>query len=117
MKILVCGSRDFSDFARLKATLCDLIDDMSQVVILSGCARGADSLGEKFAEENGIPVERFPADWNKFGRRAGFIRNKEMVDKADMTIAFHINHSRGTAHTIALSREKGILTHVEEVIL
>ena len=68
--------------------------------IVSGAARGADILGERYGIEHNIPIKRFPADWGKYGKGAGFIRNEQMGNYADYLIAFWDGKSRGTFHMI-----------------
>ena len=70
------------------------------VIIISGHARGADTLGERFAREQGHGLEIYPADWDSFGKRAGFIRNSRMVAIADAAVAFWDGASHGTLDTI-----------------
>jgi hypothetical protein len=73
--------------------------------IVSGKARGADTLGEQYAKEKGIPVKEFPADWNKYGKAAGPIRNEEMARYADWLIAFWHPDCKGTTNMIRIMRE------------
>ena len=81
-------------------------------VVLSGAARGADTHGELWAQSKGIPVEHYPAEWGKHGKAAGFIRNAEMVSKAEAVVAIWDGVSRGTAHSIKLATEAGLKVHV-----
>jgi hypothetical protein len=106
MRVLVCGSRHFNDYARLKTTLEGLPID----TIIEGEARGADKLAAKYGEEKGIPVQRFPADWKLHGRRAGPIRNSQMLSegKPDYVVAFLAKDSRGTKNMIELARQAGL---------
>lgn len=114
MRLAVIGSRNFTDYEFLKKTL-DEIPTVQQIV--SGAARGADTLGERYAQEKGIPTKIFQVDWldlshpdadirtGKNGklvdRNAGFRRNLKIIDNADMVIAFWDGHSVGTKHAIA----------------
>ena len=87
------------------------------IKIISGTCRGADQLGEKFALDNRIELERFPADWGKFGRRAGYIRNVEMAKYASgfsngILIAFWDGNSKGTKHMIDIAKKHGLAVHV-----
>lgn len=74
--------------------------DFSIGEVVSGCARGADSLGERWAEDNGVLVKRFPANWERFGRAAGMYRNAEMADYASGGIILWDGDSRGTLDMI-----------------
>jgi len=80
--------------------------DIEQVV--SGTARGADRVGEQFAERFGIELKRFPADWKRWGKSAGAIRNAEMAEYADALIAFWDGESKGTQHMIKVATKKGL---------
>ena len=88
MRILVCGGRDFNDYTLLSETLNPHIH--TGLVIIHGGARGADSLAEHWARDNADFIESYPADWNKYGKRAGYIRNTKMLNegKPDLVIAF-----------------------------
>lgn len=97
MKTIIAGGRDFEDWDYLFDCLA-AHGEITEVV--SGAAKGADSLGEEWADTCAIPVEQFPAKWNEFGKRAGFLRNTQMGDYADQLIAFWDGESRGTKHMI-----------------
>lgn len=100
MKVIIAGSRDIIDYAIhyvIKAIEQSKFD-ITEVV--SGGARGIDWCGEKWAEANDVPIKRFPAQWNVYGKRAGFIRNVEMAEYADALIAIWDGESRGTRHMI-----------------
>ena len=73
---------------------------MGDVEIVCGKARGADSLGEQYAKERGIPVRYFPADWRTLGQSAGYQRNTQMAQYADALVAFWDGRSKGTKHMI-----------------
>ena len=75
--------------------------------VVSGAARGVDSIAAAAAREVGLAVREFPADWAHLGRGAGFVRNRAIVEAADVVVAFWDGRSRGTAHTIGLAREAG----------
>ena len=100
MKLAIIGSRTFNDYALLQQSLETYRPKITLVV--SGAARGADSLGEQWAKQNGIGTKVFPADWDKYGKRAGFIRNEDIIKNSDCVIAFWDGESRGTAHSISL---------------
>jgi hypothetical protein len=73
--------------------------------VVSGKARGADSLGERYASEFGIIVAKFPADWNRFGKRAGYVRNEEMAHYADKAVVFWDGISKGSRHMIDIMKK------------
>jgi hypothetical protein len=106
--VIIAGSRGFNDYALLKQR-CDLLFSQHRpTAIISGAARGADALGERYAKERGIPVKQFPAQWDRYGKRAGYLRNEEMLTAADGLVAAWDGRSKGTAHMIRIAREKGI---------
>ena len=113
--LIIAGSRSFNNYTELER-VCDFmlskkIAEGYTITIISGTAKGADSLGEVYANNRGFGLIRMPADWNKFGKRAGYIRNKEMAIKAVTEfedggcIAFRVNGSPGTSHMINLCEE------------
>lgn len=108
MKLAVVGTRKFSDYELMKKEL----DKLEPDVIVSGGAKGADQLGERYALENNLPTEIFRPDWDQYGKQAGFVRNKKIVDNCDMLIAFWDGESRGTSHSIYLARTKEISIRV-----
>ncbi len=116
IKLIVAGGRDFQDYSLLKARLDHLLSNAiargDQIEIVSGRARGADSLGERYAKENGYPVKEFPADWDLHGRSAGFKRNAEMADYGTHLAAFWDGSSRGTKSMIDLAKKKGLVVRV-----
>ena len=102
MKISIIGSRSFFDYTMLEKILNkEKID-----ILVSGGARGADSLGEQYAKNNNIPTLIFKPDWKKFGRAAGFIRNKDIIDNSDKVIAFWDGKSKGTLNSINLAKKQ-----------
>jgi hypothetical protein len=107
MKVIVAGSREFNNYRLLRDTLDRLLAGLGDVEIVSGCARGADRLGERYAIERSHAIKRFPADWAEHGRAAGPIRNNEMAKYADMLVAFWDGKSKGTHHMIKAMRKAG----------
>lgn len=99
MNVIVAGGRDFSDYELMKEKLDKLFVNIEPVIVC-GEAKGADSLGKKYAEEKGYTVLSYPADWNTFGKRAGYIRNEAMAVVADALVAFWNGESKGTKHMI-----------------
>lgn len=116
MKVLVCGSRHFeteANYQQLKKVLgSELGFGISEII--HGGARGADTHAGRYAEEAGIPVREFPADWKQYGKRAGPIRNSQMLREGmpDYCVAFLAPNSRGTKNMIEQARRAGIPTKV-----
>ena len=114
-KVIIAGSRGFSNYKLLKETCDKYLREKKKthnVVVISGHARGADSLGEKYASDEDLDLEIYPADWKKYGKSAGFMRNEQMADIADAVIAFWNGESHGTKHMIDIAEEKGLNVRV-----
>jgi hypothetical protein len=108
MKIIIAGSRIFNDYVELCNTCDFLISNQSNIEIVSGTAKGADELGEKYARERNYRIRQFPANWNKYGKSAGYIRNAEMAAYSDMLIVFWNRKSKGTKNMIDLAERNGL---------
>lgn len=110
MKTIIAGSRSIHHMHILKEAIKIAEKDKGIKItsVLSGRAMGADTLGEQWATENGIPVQFFPAQWSDHGKAAGFMRNREMVKVADAAIFLWDGISRGTQHCMAEAEKKGI---------
>jgi hypothetical protein len=102
MRVAVIGSRGFADYDRMVKTL----NNIKITEIVSGGAKGADSLGEKYANEKEIPTNIFLPDWEQFGKNAGFLRNVDIIENCDLVVAFWDSESKGTLHSINLAKEK-----------
>jgi len=113
MKIIIAGSRGITDYEVVEAAVAE--SGFAATVVVSGGADGVDALGERWALEHGLHVVRFPARWKYYGRRAGVIRNLEMVRFADALVAVWDGQSKGTGHTIREARKRGLLVHVKSV--
>lgn len=110
---LVVGSRGFTDYQMMKEKLDFFLSKKDRVVIVSGGAKGADTLAERYAKEKGYPLKVFPANWDKYGKRAGYLRNYEMqtyISKADERgiVAFWDGKSRGTKQNFGMAEKHGI---------
>lgn len=114
MRVLVCGSRHFNDWFTLKKTL-DGVGGITEII--EGDARGADRLAGQYARHRGYALREFPADWEKYGKAAGPIRNKQMLDegKPDMVIAFRGPNSRGTQNMIDQALKAGIKVEIVDI--
>jgi hypothetical protein len=110
MRTIIAGGRTITDPRLVSAAVAHAGFEVS--VVLSGAARGADRLGEEWAALRGIPVERYPADWNRHGRAAGPIRNREMIRHAEALLAIWDGASRGTADVIGAARQAGLQVYV-----
>jgi hypothetical protein len=108
MKVIIAGGRTFYDYDLLCKTCDNALRLQREVEIVSGTANGADKLGEKYAKEKGYPIKQFPANWDKYGKSAGYKRNEEMAKYADALIAFWDGKSKGTKHMIELANRYGL---------
>ena len=106
VKLAIVGSRSFDNYELLVEKIKELIPVPIKMIV-SGGAKGADSLGERYAEENDIPTKIFKPNWGKYGRSAGFKRNIDIVMESDIVIAFWDGLSRGTKHSIDQSLRLG----------
>lgn len=107
VKMAIIGSRDFLDYDYMVETIDRILEENDWYIseIVSGGARGADTLAERLAKANDIPVKVFPADWDTYGKRAGFLRNHQIIEYSEVVVAFQINKSKGTQHSIDIARE------------
>jgi hypothetical protein len=112
MIVCICGSRGFTDYEQICAVLATTHIDK----VISGGAHGADSLGERYAEEHGAALEIIRPQWNKHGKAAGMIRNRQMADMADHVFAFWDGKSPGTKGMIdyCKSKNRPIEVHLYE---
>ncbi len=117
-RVLITGSRDWANPQTIMAALKDARDELGNFTLVSGaCPTGADRMAENAAQGLGMPVERHPARWNELGKRAGFVRNAEMVNLgADVCLAFIKNNSKGATHTANLAERAGIPTFRYETV-
>lgn len=107
-KVIIAGSRDFIDYELLKTKVDKILSNKfgtHVISIVSGTARGADKLGERYAEEKGFTTIKMPADWEKYGKKAGHLRNQEMLNIADAVIVFWDGTSNGTKNMISITKK------------
>ena len=109
-KVIVAGSRDFNDYGLLERELINFLRGRkpSEVEIVSGGARGADRLGERFAKEKKCRLALFKADWDKYGKSAGYRRNVEMAEYSNACVVFWDSVSKGSKHMIDIAEKKGL---------
>jgi hypothetical protein len=109
IRLIIAGSRTFHDYGLLCRKLdAILANTTEEIVVISGCAPGADTLGERWAAEHGHTIAQRPANWNLYGRRAGFLRNAQMAQMATHCVVFWDGKSPGTKHMIALAQKHGL---------
>jgi ABC-type enterochelin transport system substrate-binding protein len=112
MKIIIAGGRNFNDYNKLRESCDNILVNQKDVEIVSGTAAGADTLGERYAQEKGYEVKKFPAQWDLYGKSAGYKRNQQMAEYADGLIAFWDGKSKGTKHMIDIATNKGLKVRV-----
>ena len=117
-RIVIAGCRDYNNYAEAKTYIDFCLSDIrreNNIIIVSGCASGADAIGERYAEENGFKVEKYPADWKKYGRSAGPKRNKQMAEVSDYVICFWDEKSNGTKSMIEYAKKCGKTVRIKTI--
>lgn len=112
MRVIIAGGRKFNDYPLLKNKMDELLINETDIEIVSGKAMGADTLGELYANANGYNIKEFPALWEQYGKSAGYKRNEQMAEYADMLVAFWDGESKGTKHMIDIAKNKGLRVEV-----
>ena len=108
-RVVIAGCRDYNNYDEAKKYIDFCISEIrkvNEIIIISGGAKGADTLGERYAEENGFKVEKYPADWKRYGKSAGPLRNKQMAEISDYVICFWDEKSQGTKSMISYARKR-----------
>jgi len=113
MRTIIAGSRDGVSLTHVFYAIREC--GWTPSVVISGTARGADQFGERAAEDLGIKIERFPADWTTHGKSAGFIRNTQMAEKAEALIAIWDGKSKGTMNMISIANRNGLRIFVYKI--
>lgn len=114
--VAVIGSRTFRAYGMLEERLDYFLQNVERpITIVSGGANGCDTLARLYANKRGFEVIEYLPDWDKFGKSAGFIRNKDIVERADMLVAFWRDRSKGTKSSIDLAIKKGIPYRIVEL--
>jgi hypothetical protein len=106
MKVIIAGSRSITDPREVEAAIRESGFEIAEVVC--GGARGVDMLGCEWAQERGIPVAWYPAEWDRYGKSAGYRRNEKMALYADALIAVWDGESRGTKHMLDIAHREGL---------
>ena len=108
MKVIVAGSRTITEYKYIVRAIneaCEIHNITGITEVVSGAAPGVDRLGAAFGKANNIPVKEFPAEWDKHGKKAGYLRNEEMAQYADVLVAVWDGMSRGTQHMINIMKK------------
>ena len=106
MKTIIAGSRSIKDYLIVKEAI--KLSGFKITEVISGEAVGVDGLGRRFGEENNIPVKPFPANWDRHGKGAGPIRNKQMADYAEACIVIWDGESKGSKDMLKQAQQKGL---------
>lgn len=113
-RVIIAGGRSFNDYEMLREFMDKMLVNMNDSIqIVCGTARGADTLGEDYAKERGYDINYFPADWDKYGRAAGYKRNVQMTENADALVAFWDGKSKGTKHMIDIAAKHELHVRVK----
>lgn len=115
MRVIVAGGRNITDYQLVKTKLDWLFRGRTDITIVSGGAKGADSLGERYAKENQLSLIICNANWDRYGKSAGFIRNKEMAEISDGLILIWDGLSKGSKHMKDLAEKQGL--KIREIIV
>ena len=111
MKLIIAGSRNYHDcvvYELIHTTISKLNETNQVKELVTGCAKGVDAFAEKYGRRYNIPIVKFPADWEKYGKAAGPIRNKQMAIYADALLLIWDGESRGSANMLKNAKEQGL---------
>ena len=117
-RIVIAGCRDYNNYEEAEEFIDLCVSSFAgkdNIVIVSGGAKGADMLGERYASERGFAIERYNADWKTYGRRAGPMRNKQMAEVSDYVICFWDGESKGTKSMIECAKKSGKTVMVKTI--
>ncbi len=118
-RVVVAGCRDYDNYEEAKAYIDFCISNIREkyeIIIVSGGCKGADMLGERYAKENRFKIERYIADWDKYGKGAGPIRNKQMAEVGDFVICFWDGKSSGTRSMISCAQKFGKPIKIKKIL-
>lgn len=112
MRVIIAGSRTLGFDEVRQAMALAIADGLKVTSVISGTANGVDRGGEVWAFKAGLPVVKYPADWDNLGKRAGYVRNNIMAENADVLVAVWDGRSKGTDHMIRLAKNKDLQVYV-----
>jgi hypothetical protein len=114
-RVIIAGGRNFNDFNKLTEIMDSWLrfkKETHKIIIVSGGAKGADALGEMYANLRGYEITQYKANWDKYGKRAGYLRNEIMACNADALAAFWDGQSKGTDHMIKIAAKYNLPTKI-----
>lgn len=113
LKIVVAGGREFNDYLLLEKELDSIFKQYhDDITIISGAARGADTLAVAYAVRHSMNFIKMPADWDTYGKSAGYRRNEDMAKFSDVVVAFWDGKSKGTKHMIDIAKSRNMPLHI-----
>lgn len=114
----IAGSRTYCNYEVFERRLNELVATHGWTIdaIVSGGAQGVDKMAERYAKEHKLKMQVLPANWQKYGKSAGYIRSVDIVNLSDVVVAFPTPDSKGTRHTITIAKEKKKPVYVFEVV-
>ena len=113
MKVIIAGGRTITDYSLVLSALGE--SDFTPTEIVSGMAPGVDTLAIQYATQNNLPLIEFHADWNKYRRAAGPIRNRQMAEYGEALVAIWDGESRGTKNMIEEATKRGLKVYVKRI--
>ena len=117
-RVVIAGCRTYNNYDEAKPYIDLCLSEMrkkNNIIIVSGGAGGADAIGERYAKNNGFNVEKYPADWKKYGKFAGPKRNKEMAMVSDFVICFWDEKSKGTRSMLECAKKCGKPVKIKKI--
>ncbi len=117
-RVVIAGSRNYTNYEEAKNYIDHCLKDVLakyDVIVVSGGCKGADLLGEKYASERGLKIERYPARWELYGKYAGPKRNAEMAQISDYIICFWDGKSKGTKSMIEFAKDMGKPIRIKKI--
>lgn len=114
IKVIIAGTRTFDNYELLKSKMDFYLNERKDVEVVSGKARGADSLGERYAFEKGFPVKEFFPDWS-IGKQAGYLRNRDMALYSTHAVIFRVNKSKGATSMINLAKKYNLVLRIIDI--